>query len=204
MKKEDVISYFNLKKSQINYIEFFFSKLLRHNRHINLVGKSTLLNFWDRHVADCLQLSSYILNRKSKILDLGTGAGLPGVLLSIIGYNNVLMVDSVSKKTEFVKDCINELSLSAKIKNKRIEEMLIPPQDIIVSRALAPLNKLLTYALVHSKKNTTSLFLKGRNVNNEIEMAKKNFFFNVKIFKSISKGGGCVLEIKNIKKKNND
>jgi len=204
LNKEDVISCFNLKNTQINKIEFFFSKLLRHNKHTNLVGKSTLLNFWDRHVADCLQLSNHIINRQSKILDLGTGAGFPGVLLSIIGYNNVLMVDSVNKKTEFVKDCIKELSLSAKIKNKRIEEMLVPAQDIIVSRALAPLNKLLTYALVHSKKNTTSLFLKGRSVNNEIEMAKKNFFFNVKIFKSISSGGGRVLEVKNIKKKNND
>ena len=114
------------------------------------------------------------------------------------------MIDSVAKKVEFVKNIIKELSLSAKIQNKRIEKAIIPKQDIIISRALAPLAKLLTYTLLHSNKNTTSLFLKGRNVYNEIEMAKKNFYFNFQIFKSISSKEGCVLKIKNIKTKKKD
>jgi len=148
-----------------------------------------------------LQLSEYIKDRKLKILDLGTGAGLPGVLLSILGYKNVLMIDSVRKKTEFVQNIITDLSLTAKIQNKRIEKTTTR-QDIIVSRALAPLKLLLTYTLLHSKKNTTSLFLKGRNVNSEIETAKKKFFFDFRLFKSISTGDGSVLQIKNIKIKN--
>lgn len=204
MTKEEVIKYFKLNELQINNIEYFFLKLIDINKHINLVGKSTLENIWDRHVVDCLQLSEYIYNKQQKILDLGTGAGLPGVLLSIIGYQNILMVDSVKKKTDFVNEFIRELSLPAKIQNKRIERVSAGSQDIIVSRALAPLNKLLTYSLLHSKKNTTSLFLKGRSVNKEIEMAKKKFYFEFKKFKSVSDGGGFVLEIKNIKVKKND
>jgi 16S rRNA (guanine527-N7)-methyltransferase len=203
--KEDVIKRFNLKKTQINNIDLFLSNIINYNKHTNLVGKSTLENIWDRHVVDCLQLSEHIINKQLRILDLGTGAGLPGVLLSIIGYQNVLMIDSVRKKTEFVKGVIKELSLSAKIQNKRIERVSAGTQDIIVCRAVAPLSRLLTYSLLHSKLSTTSLFLKGRSVNNEIEMAKKNFFFDFKVFKSISVGDGCVLQIKNIKiKKKND
>ena len=202
MKKEEIISHFNLNKIQIYKIEHFVSKIINHNQHTNLVGKSTIENIWDRHVLDCLQLSKHINKKKLKILDLGTGAGLPGVLLSILGYENVTMIDSVKKKADFVKTIIKDLSLTAKIQNNRIEKSLIPDHEIIVSRALAPLSKLLTYALLHSNKNTTSLFLKGRNVNNELEMAKNNFLFDFKIYESISIGDGCILQIKKIKKKN--
>ena len=201
MSKEEIISYFNLSKNQIEKIEFFLLKIIGYNKHTNLVGKSTIINIWDRHVLDCLQLSKFIDNKKSKIFDLGSGAGLPGVLLSIIGYNNILMVDSVKKKTDFIKTVINDLSLNAKVQNKRIEKIKTTKQDIIVSRALAPLSKLITYALLHSEKNTTLLFLKGRNVNSEIKIAMKSFNFDFKKFESISAGDGCILQIKNFKKK---
>ena len=199
MNKSEVVFQYNLNRKQVEKIEFFLTTIIKHNKHTNLIGKSTLENFWERHVLDCLQLTKYINNKKLKILDLGTGAGLPGILLSIVGYQKVLMIDSVKKKTEFVKTIIKELSLSSKILNKRIEKSPISQHDIIVSRALAPLIKLLTYARMYSNKNTTSLFLKGRNVNSEIKMAKRNFFFDFKKFESISNGDGWVLQINNIK-----
>ena len=202
MNKTEIVSHFNLNKMQIEKIEFFITSVINHNQHTNLVGKSTIENIWDRHVLDCLQLTKYISNKKLKILDLGTGAGLPGVLLSIVGYQNIVMIDSIKKKTDFVKKIIKELSLSAKIQNKRIEKTLTSQQDIILSRALAPLIKLLTYARMHSNKNTTSLFLKGRNVNNEIDKAMKEYFFDFEKIESISSGDGCILQIKNIKIKN--
>jgi 16S rRNA (guanine527-N7)-methyltransferase len=149
-----------------------------------------------------LQLTKYIINKKLKILDLGTGAGLPGVLFSIIGYQRVLMLDSVKKKTDFVRKIIKELSLTAKIQNKRIEKPPTSQHDIIVSRALAPLVKLLTYARMYSNKNTTSFFLKGRNVNSEIDIASKVYFFEFEKIKSLSSDEGCVLKINNIRNKN--
>ena len=202
MKKEEIVSYFNLSKIQLEKIDFFVSKIISYNNHTNLVGKSTIKNFWNRHVLDCLQLTNHINEKNLKIFDLGTGAGLPGILLSIMGFKNVLMIDSVKKKTDFVKIIINDLSISAKIQNKRIEKALTSQQDIIVSRALAPLSKLLTYARLHSNKNTTSFFLKGRSVNSELELAMKHFFFDYKVIESISEGDGCILQIKNIRKKN--
>ena len=98
MKKKEIINHFNLSKKQVEKIEFFILKISNHNKHTNLVGKSTLYNIWDRHILDCLQLSKYINKKKLKIVDLGAGAGLPGILLSIIGYKNVLMIDSVKKR----------------------------------------------------------------------------------------------------------
>ena len=202
MSKANIVSEFVLNKSQVDKIDFYLSSIIEYNKHTNLVGKSTIENIWDRHVLDCLQLTKYINNKKSKILDLGTGAGLPGVLFSIVGYQNVLMVDSVKKKTNFVRKIIKELSLTAKIQNKRIEAPPTSQHDIIVSRALASLVKLLTYARMYSNKNTTALFLKGRNVNSEIDIASKVYFFEFKKIKSLSSADGCVLKINNIINKN--
>ena len=201
MNKAEIVSYFDLDQNQIEKIEFFISSITNQNKHTNLVGKSTIKCFWQRHILDCLQLTKQIKNKKSKIIDLGSGPGLPGVLLSIAGYQNVLMVESIKKKTDFVKQTIKDLSLSAKIQNIRIEKIKKTKQDIVVSRALAPLNKLLTYALMHSNKNTTSLFLKGRNVNIEIKKAMRSYSFDYKKIDSVSSEEGCVLEIKNIKTK---
>ena len=202
MNKYDIVSEFFLNKTQVDKIDFYLSSIIEYNKHTNLVGKSTIENIWDRHVLDCLQLTKYIINKKLKILDLGTGAGLPGVLLSIVGYQRVLMIDSVKKKTDFVRQIIKDLSLVAKIQNKRIEKPPTSQHDIIVSRALAPLVKLLTYARMHSNKNTTSLFLKGRNAISEIDIATKVYFFEFEKIKSLSSDEGCVLKINNIKNKN--
>jgi 16S rRNA (guanine527-N7)-methyltransferase len=202
LNKTDIVSEFVLNKTQVDKIDFYLSSIIEHNKHTNLIGKSTIENIWDRHVLDCLQLTKYIINKKLKILDLGTGAGLPGVLFSIVGYQKVLMIDSVKKKTDFVRKIIKELSLTAKIQNKRIEKSPTSQHDIIVSRALAPLVKLLTYARMYSNKNTTSLFLKGRNASSEIDMASKVYFFEFEKIKSLSSEEGCVLKINNIRNKN--
>ena len=98
MSKDDIVSEFALNKAQVDKVDFYLSSIIKHNKHTNLIGKSTIENIWDRHVLDCLQLTKHIGNKKLKILDLGTGAGLPGVLLSIFGYQKILMVDSVKKK----------------------------------------------------------------------------------------------------------
>ena len=204
MNKDDVVSKFGLTKTQVSKIERYVLEMFEFNKHTNIVGRSTLENVWERHIADSLQLSLFISQKKFKVFDLGTGGGLPGIPLSVLGYDNVFMVDSVGKKIDFVRGVIKLLSLSAKTQKKRIEQLNIGKADLIVSRALAPLNKLLSYSLLHSNKNTTSLFLKGRNVYNEIEMAKKNFYFSFQTFRSISSLDGCVLKIKNIKTKKKD
>ena len=95
MSKADIVSDFALNKKQVDKVDFYLSSIIKHNKHTNLIGRSTIENIWERHVLDCLQLTKHITNKKLKILDLGTGAGFPGVLLSIVGYQRVLMMASV-------------------------------------------------------------------------------------------------------------
>ena len=199
MIKEDVIKIFNLKKIEIIALNQFILELKKINSSRNLVGKSTLLNPWDRHICDSLQIMSFIKNKNSSILDMGTGAGFPGIVLSILGYKKITMIDSRKKKTEFVKQIIEKLGLKAKIINSRLEDMQLPPFQYITSRALASLDKLLNYSLFFSNYKTRLIFLKGKNVNIEILEAKKKFFFNYKIYESKSSGGGFTVKIKGFK-----
>ena len=199
MIKDDVIKIFNLKKVEIIALDQFISELKKINTSRNLVGKSTLLNPWDRHICDSLQIMSFIKNKNSSILDMGTGAGFPGIVLSILGYKKITMIDSRKKKTEFVKQIIEKLGLKAKIINSRLEDMQLPPFQYITSRALASLDKLLYYSLFFSNYRTRLIFLKGKNVNTEILDAQKKFFFDYKIYESKSSGGGFVVKIKGFK-----
>ena len=200
LNKKTVIENYNLNKRQIDLINKYLKKLTESNQKYNLVGPSTINEAWDRHINDSLQLSEYIIKKNSSIIDLGTGAGLPGAILSIFGYTNILLIDSKMKKINFIKEFAYENRIEIKTICTRVEKINNQKFDFIVCRALAPLVKLLDYSLFFTKKNTSLLFLKGRNVKKEIEDAKKTFNFKYDIFPSNSDGGGFVLKIKKYKK----
>lgn len=188
----------NLNQGQENKINIFIKELAIHNNNTNLVGKSTLLNPWKNHVLDCVQISNLIKNRKSSILDMGSGAGFPGMLLAIIGYNNVTLVDSNGKKIKFLKHISEKLNIGVNIFYKRIEEIQNKKYQFLVSRALANLDQLLTYSHKFLSRDTVLIFLKGKSVNYEIEKAKNNWLFDIRLKQSLSDERGKVLIIKNL------
>ena len=200
MDKSTVIKKYNLSKKQIDLIDNYISKLTKSNQIHNLVGPSTIDVAWDRHINDSLQLSQFILKKNASIIDLGTGAGLPGVILHIFGHTNILLIDSKSKKINFIKEFAYDQNLQIKTICTRVEKIKNQKFDYIVCRAFASLTKLLDYSLFFTKKNTSLLFLKGRNVMKEIDDAKKSFIFDYDLFPSISNGDGFVLKIKKYKK----
>ena len=201
LEKERVIEGYNLNPKQILLINNYLEKLKKINKIHNLVGSTTLYNFWDRHVNDSLQLSAFLPKKNSSIIDLGTGAGLPGIILFIYGYSNILLIDSKVKKINFIKEFAEDNKITIKTICTRVEKIKNQKFDFVVCRAFAPLKKLLNYSLLFTKKNTSLLFLKGRNVKDEIIDAKKYFNFKYILHPSRSKGEGFVLEITNYKKK---
>ena len=186
---------------QVSLIKSYIDALKTTNKKLNLVGSSTLTNPWDRHINDSLQLAMYMKNKNSSIIDFGTGAGIPGLILAIYGYKNILLTDSTLKKINFIRDFADYNKVKIKTICSRIEKIKNLKFDFIVCRAFAPLPKILAYSLIFSKKNTSLLFLKGRSVKNEIEDAKKQFKFQYSLFPSTSEGNGFVLSIKNLSKK---
>ena len=200
MEKKDIIQHYNLNKRQVDLIDNYISKLKKSNKIHNLVGPSTIDVAWDRHINDSLQLSDFIPRKKASIIDLGTGAGLPGIILYIFNYTNILLIDSKMKKINFIKEFALENNMQIKSICSRVEKIKNQKFDYVVCRAFAPLTKLLDYSLLFSKKNTSLIFLKGRNVNKEIEDANKTFSFKYKLFSSKSDGDGYVLKIYQHKK----
>ena len=200
MDKGTVIKKYNLSRKQIDLIDSYILKLTKSNQIHNLVGSSTIDVAWDRHINDSLQLSEYILKKNASIIDLGTGAGLPGVILHIFGYSNILLIDSKMKKIKFIKEFAYEQNLDIKTICSRVEKIKNQKFDFIICRAFAPLGKLLNYSRFFTKKNTSLLFLKGRSVNKEILDAKKSFSFEYDLYSSQSEGDGYVLKINKYKK----
>ena len=200
MDKNTVINEYNLSRTQINLIDSYILKLKKSNQIHNLVGPSTIDVAWDRHINDSLQLSKFILKKNASIIDLGTGAGLPGVILHIFGHSNILLIDSKMKKINFIKEFAYEQNLEIKTICTRVEKIKNQKFDFVICRAFAPLVKLLDYSLIFTKKNTSLLFLKGRNVKKEILDAKRNHKFKYDLYRSKSEGGGFVLKINNYKK----
>ena len=129
---------------------------------------------------------------------MGTGAGLPGIIVAIIGYEKITLIDSNGKKINFIKKVCEKLNIKVEILLKRIEKIQKKQYDFLVCRALARLNNLLFYShkLIHKK--TSLVFLKGKSIGDEIYEAKKKWKFDNKIFQSKSDPRGRVVIIKNL------
>ena len=200
MTKEEIIKKFNINSHQEKLLDTYIFNLKKYNKHTNLVGGSTLEDPWKRHILDCLQILPKLNNYNCSILDMGTGAGLPGLLLSIMGCKNVTLVDSNNKKIKFLEKTKKEMNLKVKIVLDRVENKENEKYDIITSRALANLSKLFTYSHNFLKKNTVLIFLKGKTVNDEILDATKIWKFEYQKHVSLSDKGGNLLVIRNLKK----
>ena len=200
MDKTEIKTLFNINPKQEVLLDDLIDQIQRYNKHTNLVGRSTLVDPWRSHILDTIQIKKFIKDKKKHILDMGTGAGFPGLVLSIMDYQNVTLVDSNGKKINFLKIIKKSLNLGAHIKLGRLEKLDSLKYDIITSRALARLNKLFTYSQKFIKKNTVLIFLKGKTVNDELIEAKKIWSFHYEKHKSLSDHRGCILVLKNLKK----
>ncbi|MCL2748899.1 MAG: 16S rRNA (guanine(527)-N(7))-methyltransferase RsmG [Alphaproteobacteria bacterium] len=182
----------------------------------NLVAPSTLNDIQHRHIDDSTQLAEYL--PRVTIIDLGSGAGFPAVVLAIMGWD-VICIESIGKKTKFLEELKKQLNLpNLTVVNDRVENFLatstLPQNIVFTARAFAPLIKILDYIWVYeknlSKKSgvssvgrisaTSAYLLKGVNVNQEIATARRKYKFNYELFPSKT-GDGFIVEIKNIRKK---
>ena len=186
-------------------LEIFYETLIKWQKSINLVSNSSLKHIWTRHFLDSAQLYNFTKEINGKILDMGSGAGFPGIILAMMGNEKVNVVESDQRKCTFMREVARLSNTNLEIHNCRIEELQFINPDLIVSRALAPLKKLIEYVENHIYKNKLStkkipkmLFLKGKLYNEELRDLKKIRKFEFKVYPSITDEYGKIIYINNL------
>ena len=196
----EINNFFALNPEQKKSLEDYVSKLLDENGKYNFIGKSTIDQIWHRHIFDCAQLIQYIKNPQKKFADLGSGAGLPGVVLSLLGLKEIHLIEKSFRKADFLRKIKNISPNRIFVQQAKLEEIENINFDCIMSRALAPLDKLLEYCQKFLKDDGYCLFLKGKNLPLEISQAKQKFSFEFELFPSLTSKESNIIRINKISK----
>lgn len=190
-----------ISNEQFESLRSYVNFLLGYNNKINLIGRSTIEDIWNRHIIDCLQIIKLIDNKNIKVADLGSGAGLPGIPLSIIGVQEVELFEKSPRKCEFLELAKKYSKNRIIVRNENLYEVKDSTFDLIVSRALASLNILLKFSQNLIKKDTQLIFLKGKKIYEELDEAKKYWNIEYELFDSLTSNEGKIIKITNFSNK---
>jgi 16S rRNA (guanine527-N7)-methyltransferase len=198
-KKEEVfeiIGGFCTINDQIkSNLEKFVNSLLNYNEKYNLIGKSTIEDIWLRHVLDSAQLIKFINNKNIQLADFGSGAGLPGIILSILGVSEVHLIEKSYRKCQFLELAKQFSNNKIIIHQSKIEDLKNLKYDVITSRALSPLDKLLKQIKPFIKDNSIGIFPKGKNLKNELNLILDKDNLSFKMHDSLTSDEGNILII---------
>ncbi len=173
--------------------------LVERNAHLNLVADSTLPDMWRRHFWDSAQLVELIPEGAKTIVDLGSGAGFPGLVLAIILSGRpglwVHLIEATQKKCRFLEEVAVATGAPVQVHWARSEDVAGLQADVVTARAFAPLSKLLGFAHPFFRATTTGLFLKGRAVDVELTEAGESWKLQVERLQSRSDPSGSILRV---------
>ncbi|WP_445502594.1 16S rRNA (guanine(527)-N(7))-methyltransferase RsmG [Microvirga sp. G4-2] len=193
----------NVSRETREKLELLERELRRWQAIKNLVGPATLDHIWDRHIVDSLQLLELAPEARTWI-DLGSGAGFPGLVLAIAGQERGLkvhLVESNSRKCAFLRQIVRLTGASATVHEARLETVIpgfVGKADVVSARALASLTQLLEWTEPMLKTGTIGLFPKGREVESELTEARKKWTFKADILPSRTDSEARILRITSI------
>ena len=201
---EFFIKKFNVSRETIEKLNKYNDFLLSSNKLLNLIGKTTENHIFSRHFTDSAQIYD-LIEDKSEIVDLGSGAGFPGVILKILMDNNkiagnITLIDKSPKKCKFLQDLSDKLGLTLKIVNLKIENFKFNKISTIVSRAFKKTVDTIDILFKNNDKIRSIILMKGKTYQHELEEAKKKYTFDVEKFRSITSDESYILKISNIKR----
>jgi 16S rRNA (guanine527-N7)-methyltransferase len=188
-----------VSRETLDRLETYAALLRTWQTRINLVGPATLGDAWRRHFLDSAQLLPLLPESTRRLVDLGSGAGFPGLVLAILGVPDVHLIESDQRKIAFLRTVAAATDTRISLHPRRIEDVPALAADVITARALAPLASLLNYAIpllrVQDGSTGVCLFLKGQQVDPEVTSASTRWTMNVERFASRSDPTGVVLRL---------
>ena len=175
LTSDDFQALSNVSRETLDKLQVYAELLLKWQASINLIGPGTVPEIWHRHFYDSAQLFPH-LTSDGLVIDMGSGAGFPGLVLAAMGLRNMILIESNGKKCTFLREVSRRISLDVTICQSRIEFCgPLPKAQYVVSRALAPLDILLSYAHPLLADGGSCLFFKGRTAEMELTAAQKNW-----------------------------
>jgi 16S rRNA (guanine527-N7)-methyltransferase len=179
---EFFIKKFNVSRETIEKLNIYNDFLLENNKLLNLIGKTTEKHVFSRHFKDSAQIYN-LIEDKSEIIDIGSGAGFPGVIIKILMDNDkikgkVALIDKSPKKCKFLQDLSNKLSLILKIENLRLEHYKLNKISTVVSRAFKKTVETIDILFKNNEKIRNIILIKGKTYQQELDDAKKKIYIS--------------------------
>ncbi len=190
----------NVSRETFERLEAYAAILEKWQPAINLVGRDSLPDLWRRHMLDSAQLFPLIPARARILVDLGSGAGFPGLVLAAMGVPEVHLIESDARKASFLRETGRIMGLAPVIHARRVEDMAPLGADVITARALAPLANLLNLGEKFLLPHTICLFLKGKGVDEELTEARETWNMTVKRQISASDPSGTILRLEHVRR----
>ena len=186
-------------------LQIFVGLLAKWNTAINLVSPASLAEVWTRHVADSAQVLDVAPIRSARWLDMGSGAGFPGIVIALITADTpnpveMTLVESDKRKAAFLSTVSRETGVPMIIQAARIEAVAPQNADTVSARALAPLVRLCSFAERHLAPHGAALFLKGGHYDAEIAEARRTWSFALDVRRSSTDPAGVVLIMKDLRR----
>jgi 16S rRNA (guanine527-N7)-methyltransferase len=179
-------------------LQLYVDLLVAWNRRINLVGPRTIGDVWRRHILDSAQLRPLIPPSARILVDLGSGAGLPGLILAILGIPEVHLVEVDQRKCVFLREAARVTGTPVTLHAQRLEKVTGIRADVVTARAFAPLPNLLDQAEGLVGTHSILLFLKGKMAGEELTEAAKGWNMRATLHPSVSDPSGTVLRLEQV------
>jgi 16S rRNA (guanine527-N7)-methyltransferase len=189
---------FTVSRETLARLEAYAELLTQWSARINLIGRGTVADLWRRHILDSAQLRPFIRDSVKSVIDLGSGAGFPGLVLAILGVPGIELVEADSRKSAFLREAVRITEADALIRPCRIEAVPRHLVDLVTARACAPLDRLLGLAEPFLASGSECLFLKGERVEEELTLARKGWTMTISAHQSRSDPRGVVLRLQQV------
>jgi 16S rRNA (guanine527-N7)-methyltransferase len=187
----------DVSRETLTRLSRYLELLQRWQRAVNLVGASTLADPWRRHILDCGQIVPHVPRTVGTVIDLGSGAGLPGLVLALLGVPGVHLVESDQRKAQFLREAARVTQAPVVVHAVRIEQLELRA-DVVTARALAPLPRLLELAARFLTSQSLCLFLKGETARDELTQARQSWHMQCEIVPSRSGSRGVLLKLEGV------
>lgn len=195
----------NVSRETMERLKIYDETLRKWNPKINLVSKSTIPDLWSRHILDSIQIFEAMENPQGHWVDIGSGGGLPGVIVAICAADaapdlKVTLIESDQRKSAFLRTAARECGVKINVISKRIEAVPGQQADILSARALADLSVLCAFSEHHLAKGGICLFPKGINWKKEVDNALEQWRFGWEAIKSRTEPQAVILKIEGVER----